>query len=183
MGRRQRRYGRGNRAPEQERDRAEAESATQNEDGQQAGGKRNGPWLYGVVGALAVAVVASLFWRVSGDTTGMGEASAMEAGSAHRGKIVVVDSKAALQAYMDELEQQVLAGTDMTEAQLHMRGAEFGAEFVRAVRGYRDRGYIVIDRNQVLTAPPELDITQEIAAVLGLEIQQDDDPFTAPLGR
>lgn len=183
MGRRQRRYGKASRVPEHDTDQAGKEVSTKMANGPDAGGQRQGSLLYGMVGALAIAVVVSVVWRVSGDSEGIGQAAAMEAGLPHRGMIVVVDSKAALQAYMDALEQQVLAGADMTEAQLHMRGAEFGAEFVRAVRAYQERGYIVIDRNQVLTAPPEVDITQEIAGALGLEIQQDDDPFTVPKGR
>lgn len=154
-----------------------------NESGEGSRGKQSGPWMYGLVGALAMAVAVSVFWRIAGDGPGVSQASAADGGRGQTGRIVVVDSKAALQAYMDELEQQVLSGIDMTEAQLQMRGAEFGAEFVRAVNRYRERGYIVMDRNQVLTAPPELDITQEIAEILGLEIRAADDPFAAPVVR
>lgn len=93
--------------------------------------------------------------------------------------IVVVDAKTALKAFMATIEQRMAAGEDFTETHLQIQGADFGAEFLRAVKRYEDAGFIVIDKGQVLGVPPTAEITREIAEALGINIDLADEEFAA----
>lgn len=140
-------------------------------------------WMYAVVGALVIAVLSTAFVRVWDGPKGSQAYAQEEAALRVGAGIVVVDSQAALQAFMDQLEARLAGGQDLTEAGLQMQGADFGAEFLRAVMKYRDRGYLVLDRGQVLGVPEGADITMEIGEALGLEISPRDDPFSSVMRR
>lgn len=137
---------------------------------------------FDIVGTLAmfivpIAIVAMYHFSFGGQGREGATAGAPVPTTA-RG-IVVVDAQAALRAFMATVEQRMAAGEDFTEAQLHLQGADFGAEFLRAVSRYRDAGYIVLDKGQVLGVPVTADITEDIAAALGIDLDMAFDNFGA----
>jgi len=105
-------------------------------------------------------------------------ARANHAGPAH--SIMVVDSKAVLQAFMDEKENEIAAGGNFTEGEIRLSGAEFAAEYMRAIKKYRDKGYLIIDKKYALGVPAESEITQQIGDALQLDVVVGVDPFSAP---
>lgn len=94
--------------------------------------------------------------------------------------IVIVDSKSVLNGYMDVMKARVASGENMSEGQLQSSGANFGAEYLRAVKKYRDAGYLVIDKQYALGVPVGSDISEQIGKALNLEIKPVADPFTLP---
>ncbi len=105
-------------------------------------------------------------------------AQASNSGAAN--SIMVVDSKAVLQAFMDKKVEEVSAGGDFTESEVRLSGAEFAAEYMRAIKKYRDRGYLVIDKQYALGVPVASEITEEIGDALNLSVKAGADPFSAP---
>jgi len=94
--------------------------------------------------------------------------------------IVVVDSKAILGNFMERMEKRIARGEEMTEGQLNMSGQDFAAEYMRAIKKYRDKGYLVIDKQYALGVPRESEITVEIGEALGMVVEVTTDPFSAP---
>ena len=103
----------------------------------------------------------------------------MRAGAAQG--LVVVDAKAIFKTYVDVQTKRFAAGEEFTEEELTMSGAEFAAEFLRAVKKYRDAGYLVFDKDKALGVPRGSDITGEIAKELGVVLDLAPDPLDAPL--
>lgn len=94
--------------------------------------------------------------------------------------IVVVDSKAVLQGFMDVMQERIADGQEFTEGQLNMSGQDFAVEYMRAVKKYRDAGFLVIDKQYALGVPEASEITLEIGEALGLNVTPTADPFAAP---
>ena len=109
---------------------------------------------------------------------GIEDANATTAGPAK--DIVVVDSKAVLSAFMSSMESEIAAGASFTESEIHASGAEFGVEYLRAIKKYRDAGFLVIDKQYALGVPVGSEITEEIGKALSLEVKATPDPFQAP---
>jgi len=94
--------------------------------------------------------------------------------------IVVVDTQALVQGKIDLASEQIASGQTFTEEQLTMQGQNFGAEMLRALKQYRDRGVLVIDRRHALAIPVGADVTEDVAARVGVKIKPSADPFGAP---
>jgi len=94
--------------------------------------------------------------------------------------IVVVDSKAVLQGFMDVMQERIAEGQQFTEGELNMSGQDFAVEYMRAVKKYRDAGFLVIDKQYALGVPEASEITLEIGEALGLVVTPTADPFAAP---
>lgn len=110
--------------------------------------------------------------------TGVAEANATHIGPANN--IVVVDSKTVLEAFMRQMEGRIAGGENFTEGEIQTAGVDFGAEYLRAVKKYRDAGYLVIDKKYALGVPAGSEITEEIGRALSLEVKATPDPFQAP---
>ena len=95
-------------------------------------------------------------------------------------EIVVVDTQALVQGKIDAASKQIASGQTFTEEQLTMQGQNFGTELLRALKDYRDRGVLVIDRRHALAIPVGSDVTQDVAARLGVIVEPSVDPFAAP---
>lgn len=94
--------------------------------------------------------------------------------------IVVVDSQAVIEAFTEKMQERISGGDSFTEGQLKASGADFGAEYMRAVKKYRDGGYLVLDKRQSLGVPKGSEITLEIGNALGLNVELKPDIFSAP---
>lgn len=94
--------------------------------------------------------------------------------------IVVVDSKAVFGAYMEIMQGKIAGGEEFTEGQLNLSGQEFAVEYMRAIKKYRDAGYLVIDKANALGVPNNSEITKEIGTALNLNVVPTPDPFSAP---
>jgi hypothetical protein len=134
-------------------------------------------WTSALVQLLPMAAVAGL--SIAGyhlAITGRAEAS----GGRPVTEIVVVDTQALVQGKIDLASEQIASGQTFTEEQLTMQGQNFGTELLRALKEYRDRGVLVIDRRHALAIPVGSDVTQEVAARLGVTAKPSTDPFSAP---
>lgn len=127
--------------------------------------------------AIVIGVLVSYHFLFA-QTGNVAEASVEKNGAAHN--IVVVDSKAILQAFMTEMEEKIASGATYTEGEVKASGAEFGAEYLRAVKKYRDKGFLVIDKQYALGVPKGSEITEEIGTALNLEVTATPDPFSSP---
>jgi hypothetical protein len=94
--------------------------------------------------------------------------------------IVVIDTKLVLQAYMQKWEDRIAGGAEYTQEQIFSSSADFGAEYFRAIKKYRDAGYVVIDKQYALGVPSGAEITAEIGRALDLTVEPAPDPFEAP---
>lgn len=94
--------------------------------------------------------------------------------------IVVVDSQAVVEAFTEKMQERIAAGDSFTEGQLTSSGADFGAEYMRAIKKYRDGGYLVLDKRQSLGVPKGSEITQVIGDALSLNVVVKPDIFSAP---
>jgi hypothetical protein len=94
--------------------------------------------------------------------------------------IVVVDTQALVQGKIDQASEQIASGQSFTQDQLTMQGQNFGTEMLRALKEYRDRGVLVIDRRHALAIPVGADATERVAARLGVKAKSSPDPFSAP---
>jgi len=94
--------------------------------------------------------------------------------------IVVVDSKVILEAFTNQMQQKITSGASFTEGELTASGADFAAEYMRAVKKYRDAGYLVLDKRQALGVPRGSEITEEIGDSLSLDVVASPDIFSAP---
>jgi hypothetical protein len=94
--------------------------------------------------------------------------------------VVVIDTQALVQGKIDLATEQIASGQSFSEEQLTMQGHNFGAELMRALQEYRDAGVLVIDRRHALAIPPAADVTQVVAARLGVKAVPTPDPFAAP---
>jgi hypothetical protein len=94
--------------------------------------------------------------------------------------IVVVDTQALVQGKIDQASEQIASGQSFTQDQLTMQGQNFGTEMLRALKEYRDRGVLVIDRRHALAIPVGADVTERVAARLGVKAKPSPDPFSAP---
>jgi hypothetical protein len=94
--------------------------------------------------------------------------------------LVVIDTQALVKGKIDLATEQIASGQTFSEEQLTMQGHNFGAELMRALQEYRDAGVLVIDRRHALAIPPAADVTQEVAARLGVKVVATPDPFAAP---
>jgi hypothetical protein len=94
--------------------------------------------------------------------------------------LVVIDTQALVKGKIDLATEQIASGQTFSEEQLTMQGHNFGAELMRALQEYRDAGVLVIDRRHALAIPPAADVTQEVAARLGVKAMATPDPFAAP---
>ena len=95
-------------------------------------------------------------------------------------EIVVVDTQALVQGKIDLASEQIASGQAFTPEQLTMQGQNFGAELLRALKEYRDRGVLVIDRRHALAIPVGSDVTKDVAARVGVTVKPSPDPFAAP---
>ncbi|MDQ1310138.1 MAG: hypothetical protein QG601_1408, partial [Pseudomonadota bacterium] len=95
-------------------------------------------------------------------------------------EIVVVDTQALVQGKIDLASEQIASGQAFTQEQLTMQGQNFGAELLRALKEYRDRGVLVIDRRHALAIPVGADVTKDVAARVGVTVKPSPDPFAAP---
>jgi len=95
--------------------------------------------------------------------------------------VVVVDTKAVLEAYMEVMKDRIAAGEEFSDQTLQLSGAEFAAEYLGAVKKYRDEGVVVIDRRYVVGIPDGSEITKEIGDALGLVVEVKMDAFSLPL--
>lgn len=125
---------------------------------------------------ISIALLAGYHFFVA--STGVAEASAAHTGPAHN--IVVVDSKTVLEAFMRKMEGKIAAGENFTEGEIRTAGVDFGAEYLRAIKKYRDGGYLVIDKKYALGVPTGSEITEEIGRALSLDVKATPDPFQAP---
>ena len=91
--------------------------------------------------------------------------------------MVVVDSRLLLESYIEKLEHRLQSGEGFTAAQLEHKGVDFGVEFMRTLKEYGDRGFIVVDKKYVVGVPRNVEITERIAASLGLQVEARPDPF------
>lgn len=123
--------------------------------------------------AVGIGLLAIYHFLVAAPT-------AAQANEGAASNIVVVDSKAVLEAFMKATELEIQAGKDLTEEEVRMTGARFGAEYLRAVKKYRDAGFLVIDKKYALGIPKGAEITSEIGKVLNLDVAVTPDPFAAP---
>lgn len=123
---------------------------------------------------IAIGAVVAYHFVVANDSVAVAQTGRQAQG------IVVVDAKAAVQGFMGVMEQRIASGEDFSESELTLSGADFGAEFLRAVKKYRDAGYLVIDKGNVLAVPANAEITEEIAEALGIKVELSPDPFAAP---
>ena len=87
-------------------------------------------------------------------------------------EIVVVDTQALVQGKIDLASEQIASGQAFTQEQLTMQGQNFGAELLRALKEYRDRGALAI--------PVGSDVTKDVAARVGVTVKPSPDPFAAP---
>jgi hypothetical protein len=126
--------------------------------------------------AVGIALLAGYHFFFA--PTGVAEANGIERGPAQ--SIMVVDSKKVLQAFMTKMEGAIAGGATYTEGEIQASGADFAAEYLRAVKKYRDNGYLVIDKQYALGVPAGSEITEEIGMALGLYVQAAPDPFSAP---
>lgn len=94
--------------------------------------------------------------------------------------IVVVDSKLIVEAFTETMQARIAQGASFTEGELTASGADFGAEYMRAIKKYRDAGYLVMDKRQALGVPKGSEITKEVAQRLALDVVEAPDIFTAP---
>lgn len=94
--------------------------------------------------------------------------------------IVVVDTQALVQGKIDQASEQIASGQTFSQDQLTMQGQNFGTEMLRALKEYRDRGVLVIDRRHALAIPVGADVTESVAARLGVKAKPSPDPFSAP---
>ena len=100
--------------------------------------------LKGVAGSLlqmtvvAVAAIGAYHGIMSKDADARPAASIQA--------IVVVDTQALVQGKIDQASEQIASGQTFTQDQLTMQGQNFGTEMLRALKEYRDRGVLVIDR-------------------------------------
>lgn len=94
--------------------------------------------------------------------------------------VVVVDSKAVFGAYMEIMQERIAGGEEFSESQLTIGGQEFAAEYLRAIKKYRDAGFLVVDKQYALGVPAKSEITSEIGDALGLDVVPSADPFAAP---
>jgi hypothetical protein len=94
--------------------------------------------------------------------------------------VVVVDSKSVFGAYMEVMQGRIAGGESFSEAQLNLSGQEFAAEYLRAIKKYRDAGYMVLDKQYALGVPAQSEITKEIGTALNLQVIPSPDPFSAP---
>lgn len=133
-----------------------------------ANGKKNGSNISALFQMFAVSLISILLydWLRSPDTSGS--------------NIVVVDTKRILQAEIDSATQSIMQGAEMNQQQLEAKGQQFGVSFLQAVRRYSAGGTIVVDSQLAVGVPTGLDITETIAAELGLELQPIRDPFATP---
>jgi hypothetical protein len=94
--------------------------------------------------------------------------------------IVVVDSKAVLGSFMELMEARIANGEELTEGQLTMSGQDFAAEYMRAIKEWKDSGYLVLDKQYALGVPSDTEITAQIGNALSLDVEVTPDPFAAP---
>jgi hypothetical protein len=125
---------------------------------------------------IGIGLLAGYHFLVA--PTGVAEASSTHSGPAQN--IVVVDSKTVLEAFMRQMEGRIAAGENFTESEIQTAGVDFGAEYLRAIKKYRDAGYLVIDKKYALGVPSGSEITEEIGKALSLEVKATPDPFQAP---
>ncbi len=97
---------------------------------------------------------------------------------------MTVVAAAAIGAYhgivAKEADAKIASGQSFTQDQLTMQGQNFGTEMLRALKEYRDRGVLVIDRRHALAIPVGADVTERVAARLGVKAKSSPDPFSAP---
>ena len=126
--------------------------------------------------AIPIALLAGYHFFVA--PLSVANANEPVAGAAK--SIVVVDSKAVLGAFMKKKQEEIAGGESYSEGEITASGAEFAAEYLRAVKRYRDQGFLVIDKQYALSVPVGSEITEEIGTALELDVVATPDPFSAP---
>jgi hypothetical protein len=95
-------------------------------------------------------------------------------------RIVVVDTKRLVDAKIRLATQAIASGAVMNQEQLTLQGQDFGVNLLRSLKRYRDEGYVVLDRQHALAVPLGRDVTEDVARALGVELEPQVDPLTAP---
>lgn len=133
------------------------------------------------IGAWVLQMAAVAVISVSGYHFTMGSENA-EASAAGIGatSIVVIDTQRLLEAKTEQAIRMISEGAEMTQEDMEMQGNVFGTKLLKTLKSYRDQGTIVLDRRHALAIPPEYDITDQVAAEMGLTLKPFDDPFSAP---
>lgn len=132
-----------------------------------------GTWLIQMAAVAAISVTGYHF------TVGAKDAEAKAAGIGAT-SIVVIDTQRLLEAKIEMATKMIAQGAEMTQEDMEMQGNMFGTKLLQALKDYRDQGTIVLDRRHALAIPPEYDITEKIAAQMGLTVKPFNDPFSAP---
>jgi hypothetical protein len=128
-------------------------------------------WLEMAVVAMAALAVYH-FLQASDAVASSGD----EAASA----IVVVDTKRLVDAKIRLATAAIASGAVMNQEQLTLQGQDFGVNLMRSLKSYRDAGYVVLDRQHALAVPLGRDVTEAVARELGVELEPQPDPLTAP---
>lgn len=81
--------------------------------------------------------------------------------------VVVVDTKVILEARMAELVKQESGGDAAVGAKV---AEELLVKLREAFHVYRDRGFIVLNGVAVLDTPNSLDVTRDVASMVGVKL-------------
>jgi hypothetical protein len=84
--------------------------------------------------------------------------------------VVVVDTQRLVEGQIEAATRRMQSGESMTQEGLEMEGKVFGRDFLTVLGRYRDEGALVIDKRHALAIPAGLDVTDAIAAELGVPI-------------
>jgi len=125
---------------------------------------------------ISIAMIAGYHFFLA--PSGVAVANASQQGPANN--IVVIDTKTVLQGFMEKMQDEISGGATYTEGEIQASGADFAAEYMRAIKKYRDDGYLVIDKQYALGVPVGSEITEEIGKALSLDVKATPDPFQAP---
>lgn len=141
--------------------------------------EKDSGWLASVLslgGSFVMALVAiGVYSHFTDGFNGTAQAAGQEKAGIG---VVVVDSKAILTAYMDQVKDRIANGEDFSEQKLEASGASFGADYLRSLKTYRDSGYVVIDKKYALGVPDGVEVTEKVGEALNLDVEVTADPFS-----
>ena len=81
-------------------------------------------------------------------------------------KTLFLDTERIIDAKMAQLREVVKTpGSD-----INGQGVAFGKDLAALIQSYADRGYIVLNSRYVVACPKDLDITEEVAEVLKVQL-------------
>jgi hypothetical protein len=126
--------------------------------------------------STAIAITAVALYHVALHGT---EAIASGGGAAES-RIIVVDTQRLVEAKIQAATDAIASGAEMSQEALTLQGHDFGANLLRALKRYRDEGYVVLDRRNALAIPVGRDVTEQVAKELGVTVAPAVDPFSAP---